>query len=220
MNTSSKCHLDLFFIAGYGGTVRKRDSGVLHRLPRFGVPVSPGQQFWALVATCSLPVPGSPLSKYVHSGLFLVNLGHFELINREMVLDWWQSKATAMILQMVPVRSFIIEWYICTQTEMQVAATELNASLDFVFKHLDLQVCVNVPIPKVYTWKSLHKTACFKVWNGFVAYCIAVAELQYLFCAGYDENGQRRTQVENKLPTFRLPSELLSEFLERISWPT
>ena len=52
-----------------------------------------------------------------------VNLGHFELVNREMVLDWWQSKATAMILQVVPVRSFIIEWYICTHSEMQVAAT-------------------------------------------------------------------------------------------------
>ena len=38
---------------------------------------------------------------------------------------------------------------------------------------------------------------------------------------GFDEDGERRTQVENKEHVFRPPSETLSDFLQRTSsWPT
>lgn len=38
-----------------------------------------------------------------------------------------------------------------------------------------------------------------------------------LQCRSYDVDGQRRTQVENKYPAFHAPSELLSQYLDRVS---
>lgn len=45
----------------------------------------------------------------------------------------------------------------------------------------------------------------------------ALCQFLGLHCRSYDEDGQRRTQVENKLPAFRAPSEFLSQYLDRIS---
>ncbi|KAK7490383.1 hypothetical protein BaRGS_00018362 [Batillaria attramentaria] len=45
----------------------------------------------------------------------------------------------------------------------------------------------------------------------------ALCQFLRLQCRSYDEDGQRRTQVENKLPAFHPPSESLSQYLDRIS---
>ncbi|KAK7099677.1 R3H domain-containing protein 4-like [Littorina saxatilis] len=45
----------------------------------------------------------------------------------------------------------------------------------------------------------------------------AVCQFLGLHCHSYDENGQRRTQVENRRSSFFLPSETLADYLERIS---